>query len=127
MLGALALSIASLPGANLPPSPIVQVWGGGRHTIALLSDGSVWTWGSDDAGKLGDNQFCVSYSDDSHDSYVPIQVHGPGNVGYLTSIVAISAGESHNMALRSDGDGTGMGNWETGPPMMPTRRSRCQV
>jgi alpha-tubulin suppressor-like RCC1 family protein len=30
-------------------------------------------------------------------------VHGPGNVGYLNSIVAISAGESHNLALKSDG------------------------
>jgi alpha-tubulin suppressor-like RCC1 family protein len=103
VLAVATISSASGATTNLPPSPIVQVWGGGRHTMALLSDGTVWTWGSDYAGKLGDNQFCVSYTDDSHDSHVPLQVHGPGNVGYLSSIVAISAGESHNMALRSDG------------------------
>ena len=34
---------------------------------------------------------------------MPIRVHGPGNVGYLDSVVAISAGEGHNLALRSDG------------------------
>lgn len=88
---------------NMPPSPIRQVWGGGRHTIALLWDGSVWTWGSDVSGKLGDNQVSPSYNVTNHDSFLPVRVHGPGNVGYLNSIVAISAGESHNTALRSDG------------------------
>src|SRR5262245_30779603 len=105
VLGVIAQSLccASSSAANLPPSPIREVWGGGRHTMALLNDGSVWTWGSDVSGKLGDNQVSASYSDLSHDSLVPLRVHGPGNAGYLNSIVAISAGESHNMALRSDG------------------------
>ncbi len=101
------MAAASFPAApataNQPPSPIVQYWGGGRHSIALLADGSVWTWGSDAYGKLGDNQAGTSYSDTSHDSHVPLRVHGPGDVGYLSSIVAISAGEGHNLALRSDG------------------------
>lgn len=99
----MALGLNSLVAATLPPSPIVQLWGGGRHTIALLSDGSVWTWGSDVSGKLGNNQVSPSYNVTNNDSFVPIRVHGPGNVGFLNSIVAISAGESHNMALRSNG------------------------
>jgi len=97
------VSCVNCSAANLPPSPIRQVWGGGRHTMALLNDGSVWTWGSDVSGKLGDNRVCSSYNDFSHDSLMPLHVHGPGNVGYLNSIIAISAGESHNTALRSDG------------------------
>jgi alpha-tubulin suppressor-like RCC1 family protein len=88
---------------NLPPSPIKQVWGGGRHSIALLSDGSVWTWGSDVSGKLGNNQVSPSYNVTNNDCFLPQKVHGPGNVGYLSSMVAISAGEGHNMALKSDG------------------------
>jgi alpha-tubulin suppressor-like RCC1 family protein len=101
----LLLMLAPAAGAttNLPPSPIRQVWGGGRHTLALLWDGSVWTWGSDVSGKLGDNQVSPSYNVTNNDSFLPLRVHGPGNVGYLNSIVAISAGEGHNMALRSDG------------------------
>lgn len=71
--------------------------------MALLADGSVWTWGSDVSGKLGDNQSCSNYNDNTHDSYLPLKVHGPGNVGYLSSIIAISAGEGHNTALKSDG------------------------
>ncbi len=98
-----ALDSAHGATTNLPPSPIVQVWGGGRHTMALLTNGSVWTWGSDVSGKLGDNQSCVDYTDTSHDSHLPLRVHGPGNVGYLNSIIAVSAGESHNTALKSDG------------------------
>lgn len=97
------LSPGAQANTNLPPSPIRQVWGGGRHTMALLWDGSVWTWGSDVSGKLGDGQVSPSYSVTNYDSFVPLRVHGPGNVGYLNSIVAISAGESHNLALRSDG------------------------
>ena len=71
--------------------------------MALLSDGSVWTWGSDVSGKLGDNQVSDSYNVTNHDSFYPLRVHGPGNVGYLTSVAAISAGEGHNLALRCDG------------------------
>jgi alpha-tubulin suppressor-like RCC1 family protein len=100
---ALASFLASPAGANLPPSPIKQFWGGGRTTLALLADGSVWAWGRNTNGQLGNNQAAASSSDNSQDSHVPLRVHGPGNVGYLNSVIAISAGESHNLALRSDG------------------------
>jgi hypothetical protein len=36
-----SLCCASSSAANPPASPIREVWGGGRHTIALLNDGSV--------------------------------------------------------------------------------------
>jgi alpha-tubulin suppressor-like RCC1 family protein len=103
LVAALASSLAARASPGLPPSPIAQFWGGGRHTMALLADGNVWTWGSNAFGKLGDGQAGTSYSDTTYDSHVPLRVHGPGNVGYLASIVAISAGEGHNLALRSDG------------------------
>ena len=103
-LAVLALSPASQAATtNLPPAPIKEYWGGGRHTMALLSDGTVWTWGSDVDGKLGDNQSCSNYNDATYDSHLPLKVHGPGNVGYLTNIVATSAGEGHNLALKIDG------------------------
>src|SRR5215471_7208146 len=91
-LSALA-ALASSPSVhanttNQPLWPIKQVWGGGRHTMALLADGSVWTWGSDVSGKLGDGHVSPSYSVTNSDSFFPLRVHGPGNAGYLTSVVA---------------------------------------
>jgi len=100
---ALVSSHSSPASGNLPPSPITQFWGGGRFTIALLADGSVWAWGRNSNGQLGNNQADASPTDTSQDSHVPLRVHGPGNVGFLNSVTAISAGESHNLALRSDG------------------------
>jgi len=41
LLLAAAPSPASQTTTNLPPWPIVQFWGGGRHSMALLADGSV--------------------------------------------------------------------------------------
>ena len=94
-------------------SPVISIWGGARETIALKEDGTVWTWGLNDCvlgsgtcGKLGDaTQMSRS---------LPIQVHGPGNVGYLTSITAIMGGEHANYALKSDGTVWAWGAYNTG-------------
>jgi alpha-tubulin suppressor-like RCC1 family protein len=83
-------------------SKVVSIWGGARHLIVLKSDGTVWDWGYNLNGKLGDNTASTG-SDLSNDRHVPIQVHGPNNVGYLNSITAIMGGEIHNFALKSDG------------------------
>ena len=87
------------------PVRVISVWGGARDSIALESDGSVWTWGLNSCdpnhfttgpcGKLGDGT--------STERHVPVQVHGPGNVGYLSSVTAIMGGEHDNYALKSDG------------------------
>lgn len=74
---------------------IVSVAGGEFHTLALKSDGTVWAWGWNHSGQLGDNT--------TTDSYTPLQVHGEGDVGYLTEVKAIAAGENHSLALNADG------------------------
>ncbi len=81
---------------------VTSLWGGARDSIALKSDGTVWTWGINNCvlgygpcGKLGDGT--------TAERHVPTQVHGPGNVGYLGSITAIMGGEHDNYALKSDG------------------------
>jgi RHS repeat-associated protein len=67
----------------------------GYHALALKSDGTVWAWGWNRFGQLGSatTQSCWQYTCSS----TPIQVSG------LTGIVAIAAGESHSVALKSDG------------------------
>lgn len=69
--------------------------GTGAHSLALKSDGSVWTWGSNSSGELGNGT--------TSNSFTPVQVIGPGGSGTLSGIVAISAGRDHNLALKSDG------------------------
>jgi YD repeat-containing protein len=82
---------------------VISIWGGARETIALKSDGTVWTWGLNSCGSLGTGN-CGKLGDGTQISRsTPIQVHGPGNVGYLTSITAIMGGEHANYALKADG------------------------
>src|SRR5258708_6364248 len=93
------------PATAASPALVISVWGGARESIALKSDGTVWTWGINDCdpipfttgpcGKLGDGT--------STERHVPVQVHGPGNIGYLTGVTAIMGGEHDNYALKSDG------------------------
>lgn len=72
-------------------SGIIAVTGGqaGYHTLALKEDGTVWAWGKNTEGQLGDGTLI--------NSNVPVQVSG------LTDVVAISGGEFHSLAVKSDG------------------------
>lgn len=67
---------------------IISIVGGQRHSIALKDNGTVWTWGWNGMGQLGDNTLI--------DKLTPIQVPG------LDSVIEISAGTHHCMARRSD-------------------------
>ncbi|MEJ1643772.1 hypothetical protein SMA60_26495, partial [Escherichia coli] len=59
------------------------------HSIALKSDGTVWAWGGNWAGQLGDGSY--------KSSNIPIKTKE------LSGIIAISCGGQHNLALKSDG------------------------
>ncbi len=83
---------AQWQAANWPP---VSIWGGAREAVALKADGTVWTWGINSSGELGNGL--------PGDSAIPVQVVGPGGSGHLTNVVAIMGGELHNVALQSDG------------------------
>lgn len=68
---------------------IIQVAGGGRHSLALRQDGVVFAWGANDRGQLGDNT--------TIDRTQPVAVQNLGNV------VAIAAGGEFSMALTAEG------------------------
>jgi alpha-tubulin suppressor-like RCC1 family protein len=77
------------PTEVLDLTDIIAISAGYNHSMALKSDGTVWTWGDNDYGQLGDNS--------TNGSSVPLQVPN------LTNVIVIASGSYHSMALKSDG------------------------
>jgi alpha-tubulin suppressor-like RCC1 family protein len=73
----------------------ISVAGGFNHSLAVKPDGSVWAWGANFQGMLGNAT--------STQSLVPVQVKGVGGVGTLAGITKVAAGDYHSLALKSDG------------------------
>jgi alpha-tubulin suppressor-like RCC1 family protein len=65
-----------------------------RHTLAAKADGTVWAWGYNFYGTLGNGT--------KTDSLVPVQVLTAANTP-LTNVVQIAANQISSLALRSDG------------------------
>ena len=89
---------ASTPQRVAGLSGITQIAVGAddRDVYAVRSDGTVWAWGDNGAGELGDGTTVSHFS--------PIQVPG------LTGIRQVSAGPDYALALRSDGTVRAWGN-----------------
>ena len=68
---------------------VTQVAAGDYYNIVLCNDGTVWSWGNNSYGSLGNGTFT--------NTIYPVQVIG------LTNIKKISSGLSHNIALKQDG------------------------
>jgi alpha-tubulin suppressor-like RCC1 family protein len=68
---------------------------GANHACALLSADTVYCWGLNDNGQLGDNTLTARST--------PVQVRGVGNVGVLTGVASISAGRYHVCAVLTTG------------------------
>ena len=62
---------------------------GYSHGLALRADGTVWAWGDNSSGQLGDGTTTQRLK--------PIRVSG------LTQVVAIAAGYQHSVAVLADG------------------------
>jgi alpha-tubulin suppressor-like RCC1 family protein len=71
-------------------SNIVAITAGYDHSLALKSDGTLLSWGSDERGQLGNDTVLVNQS-------LPVAVSGASN------IVAIAAGNRFSLALKSTG------------------------
>jgi Regulator of chromosome condensation (RCC1) repeat len=84
-----AHSISKLFTLTANPCPIPTVAGGVSHSLALRSDGTVWAWGDNSKGQLGDGTVTSRPT--------PVQVTA------LTAVTAVASGASHSLALRSDG------------------------
>jgi alpha-tubulin suppressor-like RCC1 family protein len=67
-----------------------QASAGGSHSLAVRANGSLWSWGSNANGRLGDNTVVSKSS--------PVSV-----VGGFTDWCQVSAGSVHSLGLRTNG------------------------
>jgi alpha-tubulin suppressor-like RCC1 family protein len=68
---------------------VTAIAAGSSHGLARISDGTVWTWGSNTNGELG-----IGTTGPTTASQTPVEVHG------LTGVGAISAGYHYSLALK---------------------------
>jgi len=78
-----------------------QVSAGSEHSIGLRSNGTVWAWGLNSSGQLGNNSTTNTSS--------PVSV-----VGGFTDWCQVSANSCHNLGVRSNGTAWGWGSGANG-------------
>jgi alpha-tubulin suppressor-like RCC1 family protein len=86
---------------------VKAIAGGRDSTLALRSDGTVWGWGADNYGQLGDNGGTTS-------KLSPVQMVAPGGSAPLTGITAISSGGSYSVMLTAAGTVLAVGDGTAG-------------
>ncbi|MEC4050285.1 T9SS type A sorting domain-containing protein [Flavobacterium sp. SUN046] len=80
--------------ANSEFNQIPGLWnaiavGGDKFSMGIKTDGTLWAWGKNTVGQLGDGT--------TNNTYIPLQV------GTDTNWVSVSCGNQHTIALKSDG------------------------
>ena len=60
---------------------------GGSHTLAVKTDGSLWGWGANTLGQLGDGTTTRRHS--------PVKI--------MNGVLSVSAGQNYTMAIKADG------------------------
>lgn len=78
---------------NLPNAQAIG--GGGGHSVAILTDGSVRAWGWNFYGQLGDGLSGYQSNGDERESALPVVAKGATGV-------QLSVGYAHNLLLKSD-------------------------
>jgi len=76
-------------------SDIVSIAVGGSHTCAVSNSGSLFCWGYNTYGQLGNNSLA--------NQKTPVQVMGVGAVGFLSGISSVSAGLGQTCATTGAG------------------------
>lgn len=85
-VGALSAAMAAKRSPVPPQHTYLAISAGGKHSMLMREDKTVWCWGVNDNGQLGDNT--TAYRDQ------PVQAQG------LPGIKAIGGGGSHSLAVQ---------------------------
>jgi alpha-tubulin suppressor-like RCC1 family protein len=86
-IGDLTAGIFGSPTPVHIMNDVVYVAARDFHTLALRADGSLWAWGANFHGQLGDGT--------TEERHTPVRI--------LTDAVSVTAGASHTLATKSDG------------------------
>jgi YD repeat-containing protein len=103
--GEIGNGVTSTQGISVPfqvpgLDNVIDVSGGDGFTGVLKADGTVWTWGYNLYGQLGDATFSGSSS--------PVQVHG------LDQVKLFAARDYHDLAVKQDGSAWAWGSGTNG-------------
>ena len=112
LMGVLAgavILMTSVLGADAAQEPMIAC--GYRHTLAIGSDGTLWAWGKNVYGELGQGYADVN----SHPT--------PLKVGSARNWVAVAAGRNHSLGLQANGTLWAWGDTllDVNPFLIPTR------
>lgn len=77
-----------------PLSGVIQIASGANHNLVLKSDGTVWAWGANSSGQIGDGTTTSPRS-------FATQVKASSST-FLTGIVQVAAGSAHSAAIKGD-------------------------
>lgn len=103
------VNITTMIGSPFASVEIIQISAGRNHSLALDTDGNVWAWGYNWSGQLGTGE-SMAHEDRQTRRNIPNRYH-PTNISNLPeseleeiTIVQISAGWAHSLALDIDGN-----------------------
>ena len=82
---------------NTPFTDVIAVSAGYYYTVAIKNDNTVWAWGYNYEGQLGDG----TSGSGTNKSY-PVQVISAPSTPF-TDVIAVSAGQSHTVAIKKGG------------------------
>ena len=105
------ITVVLAGGSNIEPASktIEKIAAGEYHSVALDTEGYVWTWGNNDSGQLGISVDVVIEGGERH--YKMSRIPQRTN---LDNIEDIAAGKKHTLALDKDGYVWTWGNNEQG-------------
>jgi alpha-tubulin suppressor-like RCC1 family protein len=84
---------------RIPISGVIAITAGRSFSLALKSDGTVWGWGDDTFGELGNGESAPQFmtSEDRIVHQTPVMAQG------LDDVIAIDSNDQVSLALKKDG------------------------